>query len=196
MKIAAMCCLLGMASAAFAQTGEDAGNLPPGFYVRAACVKPDKSAIGRPPVSTDREEVLAYNFRIRRFNKEHGAFNDCIKVYTEKADRDIDGILGVVNNQVAEAESSTAPPPPAPGNMPANFYPRSSCVGPNRDMLGNQPPPSDIEAMKAYNARVALLNDRIRIFADCLKTYQDRAKRDIEQIRAATRDAAADARAP
>lgn len=196
MKMAAMSGLLALAMMGICRAqplAVEAGNLPAGFYARAACVKP--SVIGKPPASTQREDVLAYNFRIRRFNKESAAFNDCIKAYAERADHDIDRILSVVNAAAAEVQGD-APPGPLPGNMPADFYPASSCVKPNRDMLGGQPPTSDVKAMTAYNLRVAAFNDQARGFTDCLKIYQDKAKRDIEQIRAATRDVAADTSAP
>ena len=170
--------------------------MPAGFYVHPSCVKPDKSVFGKQPVSTDREEVLAYNSRIRRFNKESAAFNDCIKAYAEKSDRDIERILSVVNGAVAEVQGNAPPPSVAAGNMPADFYPASPCAKPNRDTLGAQPPPQDAKAMAAYNLRVASFNDQAKNFTDCLKAYQDRAKRDIEQIHAATRDAAADTRMP
>ena len=203
MKIVAMCGLLalGMTGLCWAQSSSpgsmDAGNLPGGFYVRPSCVKPDKSVIGKQPVSTDREEVLAYNSRIRRFNKESAAFNDCIKAYAEKSDRDIERILSVVNGAVAEVQGNARPPAPmAAGNMPADFYPASPCVKPTRDALGAEPPAQDIKAMAAYNLRVKSFNDQAKNFTDCLKAYQDKAKRDIEQIRAATRDAAADTGAP
>ena len=203
MKIIAMCGLLALAMTdiCWAQSASpgsmEAGNLPAGFYVRSSCLKPEKPVIGKQPVSTDREEVLAYNFRIRRFNKESAAFNDCIKTYAERSDRDIERILSVVNGAVAEVQGNAPPPLPiAAGNMPADFYPASPCVKPNRDALGTQPPAQDVKAMAAYNLRVASFNDQAKNFTDCLKSYQDKAKRDIEQIRAATRDAAADTRAP
>lgn len=64
MKIVAMrgFLALGMTGLCWAQSSSsgsmEAGNLPSGFYVRPSCVKPDKSVIGKQPVSTDREEVL------------------------------------------------------------------------------------------------------------------------------------------
>ena len=201
MKIAAMCGLLalGMTGICRAQTaspaGEAAGNLPAGFYVRSSCLKPEKP-VGK-PIYTDQQDVAAYNFRVSRFNKAIAAFNICTKTYLENADRDIERILSVVNGAVAEVQGNAPPPPPtAPGNMPADFYPRSPCVKPNRDGLGTQPPAQDVKAMAAYNLRVTLFNDQANSFTDCLKDYQDKAKRDIEQIRAAARYAAADTRAP
>src|SRR5689334_23282465 len=118
MKIVAICGLLalGMTGICRAQSASpgstEAGNLPAGFYVHPSCVKPDKSVIGKQPVSTDREDVLAYNSRVRRFNKESPAFHDCIKAYAEKSDHDIERILSVVNGAVAEVQGNA--PPPAP----------------------------------------------------------------------------------
>lgn len=103
----------------------------------------------------------------------------------------------MVNGAVAEVQGNAPPPAPmAGGNMPADFYPASPCVKPNRDALGIQPSAQGVKAMAAYNLRVKSFNDQAKNFTDCLKAYQDKAKRDIEQIPAATRDAAADTGAP
>jgi hypothetical protein len=202
MKTAIACALvLGVTGAASAQStlpaGEAAGNLPSGFYVPPSCPSPDKTVIGKQPASTDRDETLAYNFRIRRFNKDVAAFNDCIKAYAEKADHDIERILSVINGAVAEAQGNTPPPlPMVSGNMPADFYPVSPCAKPNRELLGVQPPATDVKAMAGYNLRVAAFNGQAESFTACLKAYQDKARRDMEQIRVAVRSAAADMRAP
>lgn len=131
MKMAAMCGLLVLSVTGFAWAQasvtvcEAVGNLPSGFYVQPSCPRPDKTAIGKQPVSTDRDDVLACNLRIRRFNKESAAFNDCIEAYAGKADHDIDRVLSIVNGSDAQG---SAPPP---GNMPADFYPPSPCHKPN-----------------------------------------------------------------
>ena len=201
MKRAAMGGLLALAMTGTgwaqpaAPAGEAAGNLPAGFYVRSSCLKPEKPA-GK-PVYTDPQDVAAYNFRVSRFNKAVAAFNICLKAYLENADRDVERILSVVNVAVAEVQGGVPPPAPmAPGNMPADFYPASPCAKPDRDALGAQPSPQDVKAMAAYNLRVAAFNDQAKDFADCLKGYQGKARRDMEQIRAATRDAAAETGAP
>lgn len=201
MKIAAVCGLLvlGMTGAAQAQASstvaEEAGNLPPGFYVRSSCVKPEKP-VGK-PVYIDPQDVATYNIQVSRFNKAVVAFNACTKTYLENADRDVERILSVVNRAVAEVQGSAPPSAPtAPGNMPADFYPASPCVKPDRDALGVPPPAQDVKAMAAYNLRVAMFNDQAKSFAGCLKGYQDKARRDIEQIRAATRDATVQTRGP
>ena len=201
MKMAAMCGLLalGMTGTGWAQpaapAAEAAGNLPAGFYVRSSCLKPEKP-VGK-PAYTDPQDVAIYNLRVQRFNKAVAAFNVCLKAYLENADRDVERILSVVNSAVAEVQGSAPPPAPvAPGNMPADFYPASPCAKPSREALGTQPPPQDVKAMAAYNLRVASFNDQAKVFADCLRGYQDNARRDMEQIRAATRDAATDAGAP
>jgi len=201
MKIVVMCGLLAFGTTGICRAqgaspaSEAAGNLPAGFYVRSSCLKPEKP-LGK-PVYTDQQDVAAYNFRVSRFNKAVAAFNACTKTYLENGDRDIERILSVVNGAVAEVQGNAPPPAPiAAGNMPADFYPASPCVKPNRDALGAQPPAQDVKAMAAYNLRVVSFNDQAKNFTDCLKFYPDRAKRDIEQIRAATRDAAADTRAP
>lgn len=201
MKKAALCGLLvlGMTGTAQAQASstvaEEAGNLPTGFYVRSSCVKPERP-VGK-PVYTDPQDVAIYNLRVSRFNKAVVAFNACTKTYLENADHDVERILSVVNRAVAEVQGAAPPPAPtAPGNMPADFYPASTCAKPDRDALGVPPPAQDVKAMAAYNQRVAMFNDQAKSFTDCLKGYQDKARRDIEQIRAATRDATAQTRAP
>lgn len=64
-----------------------------------------------------------------------------------------------------------------------------------RDLLGAQPSVNDVKAMTAYNLKVAVFNEQTGAFAACFKAYQDRAQHDIQQIRVAVRDAAADMRA-
>jgi hypothetical protein len=80
-----------------------AGNLPPDFYPRPVCEKPDKTAIGSTPGVQDQQAMIAYNLKVRNFNKRAEAFNACMKDYTDKAQRDIDVIQAAVHTAVAAA---------------------------------------------------------------------------------------------
>ena len=173
-----------------------AGNLPSGFYVQSPCVKPDKKAVGTFQAA-DPQQWALYNRKVAKFNQAANAFNACRKTYLDNSQYDIARILSVVNSAVAEARGSALPPPPAaPGNMPADFYPRSPCVKPDQAMLGAQPSTSDHKAMVAYNLRVAAFNAQAVKFSACLTTYQDNAQRDIQAIGAATHAVTADADGP
>jgi len=92
--------LLLWAMPAAAQT---AGNLPPDFYPKPACERPDKTAIGGAPGVQDQQAMIAYNLKVRNFNKRAEAFNACMKDYTDKAQRDIDVIQATVHAAVAAA---------------------------------------------------------------------------------------------
>ena len=58
-----------------------------------------------------------------------------------------------------------------------------------RDLLGAQPSVNDVKAMTAYNLKVKAFNEQAAAFTVCLKSYQDRAKRDIDQIQAISHQA-------
>ena len=168
-----------------------AGNLPSGFYVASACIKPDKKTLGTPAYN-DPQQVSVYNFRIQRYNKASAAFNDCLKAYLDKSQHDIERILTTVNTAVAEARGTAPPAPPAAdGNMPADFYPHSPCARPDQGALGAQPSPTDRKAMTAYNLRVKTFNEQAVTFNTCLKTFTDNAQRDIAQIQESAHAAAA-----
>ncbi len=174
-----------------------AGNLPAGFYPGPPCIKPDKKKdVGAPPFP-DPNEAAAYNYKIMRFNKAVIAFNGCAKTYLDNSQHDIERILNTVNMQVAQMRGVAAPPPPAAnGNMPPDFYPRSSCVKPDQAALGAQPAVTDRKAMAAYNLKVTAFNQQAVTFNACLKTYQDNAQRDIAAIQAAAHAATAGSATP
>lgn len=161
-----------------------AGNLPAGFYPQPACTVPSSKGLIKPNLN-DPGAVASYNARIKDFNKQTIVFNSCMQSYSARVNNDLQGILSVVNGAVAEATGN--PPPASPtaaGNMPLGFYPKPSCVKPDRGALGATPSPQDRAAMAAYNQQVKLFNDRVTAFNACLKTYQDKAKRDIDEIQA------------
>ena len=80
-----------------------AGNLPPDLYPKPACEKPDKTTIGSAPGVQDQQAMIAYNLKVRNFNKRAQAFNACMKDYTDRAQRDIDAIQAIVHAAVATA---------------------------------------------------------------------------------------------
>ena len=168
----------------------EAGNLPPDFYTPSPCVKPDKRAVDT-FVATDPQEAPVYNRKVAKFNQAAVAFNVCLKTYLDNSQHDVEQILSAVNTELAEARGTAPPPTPAAqGNMPAGFYPHSSCVKPDQGALGVQPSPKDYAAMTAYNLRVKAYNEQTLTLNTCLKTFVDNARRDIAQIEAAAHAAA------
>ena len=79
------------------------GNLPSDFYPPPKCEKPPSP--GKAPGVTDQGAVLAYNAKVRNFNKQAEAFNACMKEYSDKAQNDINGILATVRAAVAAANA-------------------------------------------------------------------------------------------
>jgi hypothetical protein len=79
-----------------------AGNLPPDFYPKPACEKPQNDN-GSAPGVQDQQAMSAYNLKVRNFNKRAQAFNACMKDYTDRAQRDIDAIQAIVHAAVATA---------------------------------------------------------------------------------------------
>jgi len=202
--------LLALFSApAQAQTPETAptepGNLPLGFYPAPPCAKPvledDKG--GTRELGNSALAVDNYHRSVERYNKAVIAFNGCAKTYIQNSRYDIERILSTVNAAVAEVQGAPPPPPPAAiGNLPADFYPRSPCVKPDRGSVSVQPAATDLNAMRAYNLKVEIFNQQAAAFGVCLKAYQDRARHDIQAIRSAVEPApvtitrAAEAHAP
>ena len=78
----------------------------------------------------------------------------------------------------------------APGNVPADFYPKSPCIKPDR--AGIDAPPRDAtnhRAVAEYNEKVAAYNKVAPAFNACVKDYAARAQNDVTRINAALRDA-------
>jgi hypothetical protein len=182
--------------AAQAQTPEtvstEPGNLPAGFYPAPPCAKPvpedDKG--GTRELGDSVVAVENYHRSVERYNKAVVAFNGCAKTYIQNSRYDIERILSTVNAAVAEVQGTPPPAPPAAiGNLPADFYPRSPCVKPDRESVGVQPAMTDLNAMRAYNLKVEIFNQQAAAFGVCLKAYQDRAQHDIEAIRSAVEPA-------
>jgi hypothetical protein len=169
------------------------GNLPADFYPRATCVKPDRTKLDR----FDDMEVLRYNRMIKDFNV-------CSKTYLVNAQNDAAYVLGMLNAQVSIVNGETPPVlPSAPGNLPAGFYPASACVRPDKAEIGAMPSfqkvpvvaatgkpstaegQSAMDAMAAYNQRVARYNLQITAFSACSKDYIAKARIDMARIQAA-----------
>ena len=79
----------------------------------------------------------------------------------------------------------------AAGNLPLGFYPKPSCAKPDREALGAVPSATDRAAMTAYNLRAKTFNDQVSAFNVCLKTYEEKAQRDIAQMQAISHQAMA-----
>lgn len=166
-----------------------AGNLSVDFYIKSTCEKPDRMSFSK-PVYNDETDVARYNYAVELYNKQLKAFDTCINEYTSRASHDIDWILFTVNTAVAKAKGSN--PPSAPtvfGNMPSGFYPSPACALPDKE-FGTPPDVNDVKAMDAYNAKVRDFNALAESFSACLKTYETRARLDIERVENAQRDAA------
>ncbi len=177
------------------------GNLPSGFYPASPCEKPKKPEFKpgkRYPLPGEVAEKLGandlgeYNRNIAEFNKAVSAYNRCAKSYIENSRYDIERILSTVNAAVAEVQGAAPPQPPsAAGNLPADFYPRSPCIRPERTALGSQPAITEISAMRDYNIKVAAFNLQVENFGTCLRAYQERARYDIQAIQVAVQPEAA-----
>jgi hypothetical protein len=175
--------------------------MPPDFYPRNSCVRPAKvTRDGTARTSGGSAQYWAptdINVSVAKFNKTSAAFNACIKTYADNARHDTQNILAVVNAAVADAQGTEAPAVPiAAGNMPAGFYPRSSCIKPDPAALGKSPSVSDRQAMIGYNLRVETFNRQALAFNACIKAYVDNGQRDIAAIQNLVQAAMADANAP
>jgi hypothetical protein len=192
-------CLLAasLAGPAAAQNAEPGGNLPADFYPRSACIKPDVKKVDR----MDRSDAL-------RFNRAVTDYNACNTGYLDKARNDADLVVAMVNAQVA-ITNGTPPPavPSVPGNLPAGFYPASNCIKPDKAAIGEMPstqkvavvnatgkPASQdgqhvLDAMAAYNQRVAAYNAQTIAFGACSKDYIAKGQTDIAHIQAAVQAA-------
>jgi hypothetical protein len=70
------------------------GNLPPDFYPRSSCKKPDGKFLKRTPASRD---IPAYNKKVQAYNQAAHIFNLCVTAYTAQAQRDMEVIREAVN---------------------------------------------------------------------------------------------------
>lgn len=109
---------LGDAATASTAVAPGEGNLPPGFYPKSPCVKPDKSGLGAVPTRVDPRDPAGqtrhenspgagggYNDRVASYNARATAFNACMKVYVDKAQNDIKAIEDTVHAAVADANA-------------------------------------------------------------------------------------------
>jgi hypothetical protein len=78
-----------------------AGNLPADFYPLPKCEKPVSP--GKVPEVTNQAAVQSYNAKARKFNETVELFNACMKDYRDRAQNDINVILGTVHAAVAAA---------------------------------------------------------------------------------------------
>jgi len=190
-------CLLAASPPAAAQDAAAGGNLPADFYPRANCSKPDVNKVDR----LNRSDTLRYNKAVKDYNV-------CIKTYIDQSRADADLVLAMINAQVA-ITNGTAPPalPSAPGNLPAGFYPASQCIKPDKAAIGEVPSTQKVavveatgkpasqdgqramDAMAAYNQRVAAYNAQTIAFSACSKDYITKGQIDLAHIQAAVQTA-------
>ncbi|HEY4076811.1 MAG TPA: hypothetical protein VGM26_07740 [Rhizomicrobium sp.] len=88
---------------AMAQQPMPGTNMPPDFYPQPRCEKPDGGALPKSPGVQDQAAMLAYNLKIREFNRKAEAFNACIKTYVDNAQNDIIHIQEIVHAAVTNA---------------------------------------------------------------------------------------------
>jgi len=69
-------------------------------------------------------------------------------------------------------------------NMPPNFYPAPSCEKPDKKRIGGAPGVQDQNAMRAYNYKIKVFNDKAAAFNACIKAYVDGAQNDINTVQA------------
>ena len=75
------------------------GNLPPDFYPKSPCIKPDAAGIGdKPRDARDVKAVDEYNRRIQTYNTVAQTFNGCVTDYAAKARNDIDRIQAAIRD--------------------------------------------------------------------------------------------------
>jgi hypothetical protein len=75
------------------------GNLPPDFYPKSPCSKPDAASIGdKPRDARDLKAVQEYNQRVQAYNKVANAFNPCVTDYAAKARNDIERIQQAIRD--------------------------------------------------------------------------------------------------
>jgi hypothetical protein len=79
------------------------GNLPPDFYPRPACEKPQ--APGKPPESSSQAAMQLYNAKVKAFNAKAVTFNACMQDYRDRAQNDINAILATVHAAVTDANA-------------------------------------------------------------------------------------------
>jgi hypothetical protein len=99
MRTLAVLLVLGAAPA----LAQPAGNLPPGFYPRPSCEKPQ--APGKPPESANQAAMQLYNAKVKAFNGKVVTFNACMQNYRDRAQNDVDAILATVHAAVVDANA-------------------------------------------------------------------------------------------
>ena len=85
------------------------GNLPPDFYPRSPCTRPDRAAIGAQPAITDIKAMEAYNLKVATYNQQAVTFGACVKDYQERARHDIQRIQATVQSAAVNPVSSRDP---------------------------------------------------------------------------------------
>jgi hypothetical protein len=190
------CSIIGLLIISLPAAAQPAGNLPADFYPRGNCVRPDISKVD----NLDYHQTLRYNRMIKDYNA-------CGKTYLANAHSDAEYVLAMINAQVAKVNGEAAPAiPSTPGNLPAGFYPASTCVRPDKAAIGTMPSTQKVpviaatgkpqsaegqqavDSMAAYNQRVTRYNLDVAAFGDCSKDYIAKGRADLARIQAASAD--------
>jgi hypothetical protein len=130
----------------------------------APCTKP-----GAPP---QLPKATFTNTDAIRFNLRLGEHNQLVRDYGRCLDR--------------RSQTALAPPADvaATGNLAAGFYPISPCRKPSAD-FGRRPDKRDARAVAAHNGKVMAHNRDMESFNLCLEDYVAKARRDVQELRAA-----------
>lgn len=76
-----------------------AGNLPPDFYPKSPCIKPDAASLGdKPRDARDGKAIEAYNQRIQAYNTVARTFNACVADYAARARNDVERIQSAIRD--------------------------------------------------------------------------------------------------
>jgi len=130
----------------------------------APCIKP-----GAPPqlpkTTFTNGEAIRFNLRLEEHNQRVRDYGRCL-------DR--------------RAQAAFTPPADvaATGNLAAGFYPRSPCRKPSAD-FGRRPDKRAARAVAAHNGKVLAYNRDMESCNLCLEDYVAKARRGVQEIRAA-----------
>ena len=103
MRAIVLAFLMSAPASAWAQTAAGS-NMPANFYPPSPCRKPEPAPKGAPGVA-DQAAMMTYNLRVKNYNAQAAAFNDCIHAYMDRAQNDVAHIQEIVHAAVADANT-------------------------------------------------------------------------------------------